>query len=103
MGTVPQGGPAAAHRGTRCPGTDAHALPACNTRPSHLALLPPPSPQLFYTQVSPGMRSLGTSFYLLTVCIGTYLAVALNLIIDGATGGTWVASNPIFAQYNLYM
>jgi hypothetical protein len=49
------------------------------------------------------MRSLGTSFYLLTVCIGTYLAVALNLIIDGATGGTWVASNPIFAQYNLYM
>jgi uncharacterized membrane protein SpoIIM required for sporulation len=49
------------------------------------------------------MRSLGTAAYLLTICIGTYLAVALNLIIDGATGGTWEAANPIFARYNLYM
>ena len=35
-------------------------------------------------QVSEGMRAIGTSMYLLTVALGTYMATALNLIIAAA-------------------
>lgn len=59
--------------------------------------------ELFYTQVSEGMRSLGTSFYLLTVCVGTYMATALNLILTAVSNGTWVDSNPLYSRYDLYM
>jgi peptide/histidine transporter 3/4 len=59
--------------------------------------------ELFYTQVSEGMRSLGTSFYLLTMAIGTYLASALNIIVAAATTrDTWVADNPLFGHYDWY-
>ncbi len=48
------------------------------------------------------MRALGTSMYLLTVCVGTYMAVALNLIIGAITDGSWIASNPIYGHYDYY-
>lgn len=47
----------------------------------------PPPPgilELFFTQVSEGMRALGASFYLLSVAIGTYMATALNIIVATA-------------------
>jgi hypothetical protein len=47
----------------------------------------PPTPgilEMFFTQVSEGMRALGASFYLLTIAIGTYLASALNIIVAAA-------------------
>ena len=37
--------------------------------------------ELFFTQVSEGMKALGASVYLLTVAVGTYMASALNLIV----------------------
>ena len=53
--------------------------------------------ELFYTQVSDGMRALGTAIYLLSVAIGTYMATALNIIIAAATkSDPWVADNPLF-------
>uniref|UniRef100_A0A383VGU9 Major facilitator superfamily (MFS) profile domain-containing protein n=1 Tax=Tetradesmus obliquus TaxID=3088 RepID=A0A383VGU9_TETOB len=59
--------------------------------------------ELFYTQVSEGMRSLGTSFYLLTVAVGTYLASALNIIVASASPvDLWVADNPLFGHYDWY-
>jgi len=59
--------------------------------------------ELFYTQVSVGMRALGTSFYLLTVAIGTYLATALNIIIGAISpNDPWVANNPIYGHYDWY-
>eukprot|EP00775_Hariotina_reticulata_P010432 gene10432-10590_t len=59
--------------------------------------------ELFYTQVSEGMRSLGTSFYLLTVAVGTYMASALNIIVAAASpNDLWVADNPIFGHYDWY-
>jgi peptide/histidine transporter 3/4 len=59
--------------------------------------------ELFYTQVSEGMRSLGTSFYLLTMAIGTYLASALNIIVaSAAPNDLWVADNPLFGHYDWY-
>jgi peptide/histidine transporter 3/4 len=59
--------------------------------------------ELFYTQVSEGMRSLGTSFYLLTMAIGTYLASALNIIVASASPtDLWVADNPLFGHYDWY-
>jgi peptide/histidine transporter 3/4 len=59
--------------------------------------------ELFYTQVSEGMRSLGTSFYLLTMAIGTYLASALNIIVAAASPrDLWVADNPLFGHYDWY-
>lgn len=60
--------------------------------------------ELFYSQVSEGMRSLGTSFYLLTVAIGTYLASALNIIVAAASPAPnlWVADNPLFGHYDWY-
>lgn len=49
------------------------------------------------------MRSLGTSFYLLTVAIGTYMATALNLIVAAITkDNLWVADNPLFGHYDYY-
>jgi dipeptide/tripeptide permease len=57
--------------------------------------------ELFYTQVSVGMRALGTSFYLLTVAIGTYMATALNIIIAAISpNDPWVADNPIYGHYD---
>jgi len=71
--------------------------------PSHPLITPPPPPpqtpatpkgilELFFTQVSEGMRALGASFYLLSVAIGTYLAGALNLIVASIfPNDLWVA------------
>ncbi len=57
--------------------------------------------ELFYTQVSEGMRSVGTSVYLLSVAIGTYLASALNIIVASASPkDLWVADNPLFGHYD---
>jgi hypothetical protein len=48
--------------------------------------------ELFFTQVSEGMRALGTSVYLLSVAVGTYLASALNIIVAKAfPDNLWVA------------
>eukprot|EP00879_Flechtneria_rotunda_P000926 GHRR01001055.1.p1 GENE.GHRR01001055.1~~GHRR01001055.1.p1 ORF type:complete len:523 (+),score=105.75 GHRR01001055.1:1216-2784(+) len=59
--------------------------------------------ELFYTQVSPGMRSLGTSVYLLTVAVGTYMASALNMLVTVASpNDLWVANNPLFGHYDWY-
>ena len=59
--------------------------------------------ELFYTQVSDGMRALGTAVYLLSVAIGTYMATALNIIIAAASGSDpWVADNPMFGHYDYY-
>jgi hypothetical protein len=47
------------------------------------------------------MRSLGTSVYLLTIAIGTYLASALNKIVAAASPvDLWVADNPLFGHYD---
>jgi hypothetical protein len=47
------------------------------------------------------MRSLGTSVYLLTVAVGTYLASALNIIVAAASPhDLWVADNPLFGHYD---
>lgn len=52
--------------------------------------------------VSEGMRSLGTSVYLLTVAVGTYLASALNIIVAAASPvDLWVSDNPLFGHYDL--
>lgn len=60
--------------------------------------------ELFYTQVSEGMRSLGTSFYLLSVAVGTYLASALNIIVASASPvDLWVADNPLFGHYDWWV
>lgn len=57
----------------------------------------PPPPR----RVSPGMRALGTSFYLLTVALGTYLATALNVIIAAISPvDLWVADNPLYGHYD---
>lgn len=62
--------------------------------------------ELFYSGVSTGMRSIGAACYLLTVAIGTYLAVALNIIISTATSndgnGGWVANNSLYGHYDYY-
>ncbi|KAF8073093.1 NPF8.3 [Scenedesmus sp. PABB004] len=59
--------------------------------------------ELFYTQVSEGMRSLGTSVYLLTVAVGTYLASALNIIVAAASPvDLWVSDNSLFGHYDWY-
>ncbi|KIY96383.1 hypothetical protein MNEG_11578 [Monoraphidium neglectum] len=59
--------------------------------------------EMFFTQVSEGMRALGASFYLLTVAIGTYLASALNIIVAAAfPNDLWVANNPMFGHYDYY-
>ncbi|KIY94866.1 Peptide transporter PTR2 [Monoraphidium neglectum] len=59
--------------------------------------------EMFFTQVSEGMRALGASFYLLTIAIGTYLASALNIIVAAAfPNDLWVADNPIFGHYDYY-
>lgn len=51
--------------------------------------------------VSEGMRSLGTSVYLLTVAVGTYLASALNIIVAAASPhDLWVSDNPLFGHYD---
>jgi hypothetical protein len=48
------------------------------------------------------MRSLGTSVYLLTVAVGTYLASALNIIVAAASPvDLWVSDNPLFGHYDL--
>lgn len=55
-----------------------------------------PSPQ-----VSEGMRSLGTSVYLLTVAVGTYLASALIIIVAAASPhDLWVSDNPLYGHYD---
>jgi hypothetical protein len=47
------------------------------------------------------MRALGTSFYLLTVALGTYLATALNVIIAAISPvDLWVADNPLYGHYD---
>lgn len=52
--------------------------------------------------VSEGMRSLGTSVYLLTVAVGTYMASALNIIVAAASPhDLWVSDNPLFGHYDL--
>lgn len=52
-------------------------------------------------QVSEGMRSLGTSVYLLTVAVGTYLASALNIIVAAASPhDLWVSDNPLYGHYD---
>ncbi|KAF6260843.1 POT family-domain-containing protein [Scenedesmus sp. NREL 46B-D3] len=59
--------------------------------------------ELFYTQVSEGMRSLGASVYLLTVAVGTYLASGLNVMVAAASPhDTWVSNNPLFGHYDWY-
>lgn len=59
--------------------------------------------ELFFTQVSDGMKALGASFYLLTVAIGTYMASALNIIVASIwPNDLWVADNPIFGHYDWY-
>ncbi|KAI8464338.1 MAG: POT family-domain-containing protein [Monoraphidium minutum] len=59
--------------------------------------------EMFFTQVSEGMRALGASFYLLSVAIGTYMATALNLIVSAAfPRDPWVADNPIYGHYDWY-
>ncbi|WIA14658.1 hypothetical protein OEZ85_003160 [Tetradesmus obliquus] len=59
--------------------------------------------ELFYTQVSEGMRSLGASVYLLTVAVGTYLASGLNVMVAAASPhDTWVSNNPLLGHYDWY-
>ncbi|KAF8061421.1 APC8 [Scenedesmus sp. PABB004] len=60
--------------------------------------------ELFFTQVSEGMRSLGASVYLLTVAVGTYAGSALNAVVAAAAPGDarWVADNPLFGRYDCY-
>ena len=51
--------------------------------------------------MSEGMRSIGTSVYLLTIAFGTYLASALNVIVAAASPtDTWVAHNPLSGHYD---
>ncbi len=57
--------------------------------------------ELFYTQMSEGMRSLGASVYLLSIAVGTYLASALNVAVAAASpGDLWIADNPLFGHYD---
>jgi hypothetical protein len=57
--------------------------------------------EFFYTEMSEGMRSIGTSVYLLTIAFGTYLASALNVIVAAASPtDTWVAHNPLSGHYD---
>ncbi|GBF89822.1 hypothetical protein Rsub_02526 [Raphidocelis subcapitata] len=59
--------------------------------------------ELFFTQVSEGMKALGASVYLLTVAVGTYMASALNLIVARIFhNDPWVADNPIEGHYDYY-
>lgn len=52
-------------------------------------------------QVSEGMRSLGTAFYLLTTAVGVYLASALNIIVARLwPHDLWVADNPLYGHYD---
>lgn len=52
-------------------------------------------------QVSEGMRSLGTSVYLLSIAIGTYMVSALNIIVTAISPiDWWVADNPLFGHYD---
>lgn len=57
--------------------------------------------ELFYTQMSEGMRSLGASIYLLSVAVGMYLSSALNVAVAAATAkDLWIADNPLYGHYD---
>lgn len=59
--------------------------------------------ELFYTQVSEGMRSLGSAVNLLTTAVGVYLASGLNMAVAAASPhDEWVADNPLYGHYDLY-
>jgi hypothetical protein len=64
--------------------TDAQRASAPTRTPAPTGACPAPPAgilELFFTQVSEGMRALGASFYLLSVAVGTYMASALNIIV----------------------
>lgn len=53
-------------------------------------------------QVSEGMRSLGTSVYLLSISVGMYLAGALNMAIAAAApNDPWLANNTLYGHYDM--
>lgn len=59
--------------------------------------------EAFYVQVSEGMRSLGTSVYLLSIAVGTYMASSLNkAVAAGTAGDPWLADNPLAGHYDRY-
>jgi hypothetical protein len=57
---------------------------------------------LLVVQVSEGMRSLGTSVYLLSISVGMYMAGALNMAIAAAAPkDPWLANNTLYGHYDL--
>lgn len=60
--------------------------------------------ELFFTEVSEGTRALGSSINLLTTAVGTYLAGALNSgVAAAAAGDPWVADNPLYGHYDMWV
>jgi hypothetical protein len=58
--------------------------------------------ELFYTNVSEGMRSLGTSVYLLSISVGMYLAGGLNMAVAASSpADPWLANNTLYGKYDM--